>query len=134
MLESLIGHEWFPVRSLPMPVHMSANAAPRLYQLKQNWIDRGVAVHAAYQTRALFIQGRQRSPQGILKAFFDRVAERGITLPNEQAQSRGISLCSGCNSSSCCCFCCHCCLLGTSCVFLFRDPQLVLAALQIDAA
>lgn len=33
---------------------------------------------------------------GRLKAFFDRTAERGITLPNEQAQSRGISLCSGC--------------------------------------
>lgn len=30
-------------------------------------------------------------------AFFDRTAERGITLPNEQQiESRGISLCSGC--------------------------------------
>lgn len=36
-----------------------------------------------------------RAP-GRLKAFSDRTAERGITLPNEQAQSRGISLCSGC--------------------------------------
>lgn len=30
------------------------------------------------------------------KGLFDCTAERGITLPNEQAQSRGISLCSGC--------------------------------------
>lgn len=62
---------------------------------------------------------------GTLKAFFDRTAERGITLPNEQAQSRGISLCSGCSVAA------AACLLGTSCVVLFGD--LVLSA-SIDTA
>lgn len=37
-----------------------------------------------------------RDPRGT-KGLFDRPAERGITLPNEQAQSSGISLCSGCS-------------------------------------
>lgn len=33
---------------------------------------------------------------GETKGLFDCTAERGTTLPNEQAQSREISLCSGC--------------------------------------
>lgn len=61
---------------------------------------------------------------GRLKAFFDRTAERGITLPNEQAQSRGISLCSGCIVAASACLAQPVCFLwgpGAQCLHSYSQ-------------